>query len=127
MFLEECRVTSFDREITLSPKEFKLLELFMKNPKRVWSRDLILEKIWEIDFIGDTKTVDVHVRYLTCTSTVLVSPIKSISHIFSSIKSLDHTLLGFFINNSNNLNSFGDNVISLSKEVTLHSSKNIFI
>jgi two-component system phosphate regulon response regulator PhoB len=63
MFLEECRVTSFDREITLSPKEFKLLELFMKNPKRVWSRDLILEKIWEIDFIGDTKTVDVHVRW----------------------------------------------------------------
>ena len=64
MFLEECRVTSFDKEITLSPKEFKLLELFMKNPKRVWSRDLILEKIWEIDFIGDTKTVDVHVRWL---------------------------------------------------------------
>jgi len=64
MFLEECRVTSFDREITLSPKEFKLLELFMKSPKRVWSRDLILEKIWEIGFIGDTKTVDVHVRWL---------------------------------------------------------------
>ena len=64
MFLEECRVTSFDREITLSPKEFKLLELFMENPKRVWSRDLILEKIWAIDFIGDTKTVDVHVRWL---------------------------------------------------------------
>ena len=64
MCLEECRVTSFDREITLSPKEFKLLELFLKNPKRVWSRDLILEKIWEIDFIGDTKTVDVHVRWL---------------------------------------------------------------
>ncbi len=64
MFLEECRVTSFDKEITLSPKEFKLLELFLQNPKRVWSRDLILEKIWEIDFIGDTKTVDVHVRWL---------------------------------------------------------------
>tara|TARA_A100000164_G_scaffold278124_1_gene250240 strand:- start:412 stop:1137 length:726 start_codon:yes stop_codon:yes gene_type:complete len=64
MYLEECKVTSFEREITLSPKEFKLLELFMKNPKRVWSRDLILEEIWEIDFIGDTKTVDVHVRWL---------------------------------------------------------------
>ena len=64
MYLEECKVTSFEQEITLSPKEFKLLELFMKNPKRVWSRDLILEKIWEIDFIGDTKTVDVHVRWL---------------------------------------------------------------
>ena len=64
MYVEECKVTSFEREITLSPKEFKLLELFMKNPKRVWSRDLILEEIWEIDFIGDTKTVDVHVRWL---------------------------------------------------------------
>ncbi|MDC3041332.1 response regulator transcription factor [Prochlorococcus sp. AH-736-B08] len=64
IFLEECRVTAFDREVTLSPKEFKLLELFMKSPKRVWSRDLILEKIWEIDFIGGTKTVDVHVRWL---------------------------------------------------------------
>ena len=64
MFTEECRVTSFDQEIILSPKEFKLLELFIKNPKRVWSRDLILEKIWAIDFIGDTKTVDVHVRWL---------------------------------------------------------------
>ena len=51
MFLEECRVTSFDREITLSPKEFKLLELFMKNPKRVWSRDLILEKIWKLTLL----------------------------------------------------------------------------
>ena len=38
--------------------------VFLKSPKRVWSRDLILEKIWEIDFIGDTKTVDVHVRWL---------------------------------------------------------------
>jgi len=63
-FYEANKALIFDREITLSPKEFKLLELFMKNPKRVWSRDLILEKIWEIDFIGDTKTVDVHVRWL---------------------------------------------------------------
>ena len=41
-----------------------VIKVFMKSPKRVWSRDLILEKIWEIDFIGDTKTVDVHVRWL---------------------------------------------------------------
>ena len=73
MFLEECRVTSFDKEITLSPKEFKLLELFLKNPKRVWSRDLILEKIWEIDFIGDTKTVDVPVSYTHLTLPTIYS------------------------------------------------------
>ena len=36
----------------------------MRNPKRVWSRDQLLERIWGIDFIGDTKTVDVHIRWL---------------------------------------------------------------
>ena len=34
------------------------------DPKRVWSRDQLLEKIWGVDFIGDTKTVDVHIRWL---------------------------------------------------------------
>ena len=62
--LSEMQAFRNDQLIKLGPKEFKLLELFMKSPKRVWSRDLILEKIWEIDFIGDTKTVDVHVRWL---------------------------------------------------------------
>ena len=51
-------------DLTLSPKEYKILELFIQNPKRVWSRDQLLEKIWGVDFIGDTKTVDVHIRWL---------------------------------------------------------------
>ena len=52
------------KNLTLSPKEYKILELFIQNPKRVWSRDQLLEKIWGVDFIGDTKTVDVHIRWL---------------------------------------------------------------
>ncbi|MDA9149665.1 helix-turn-helix domain-containing protein, partial [Synechococcus sp. AH-229-G18] len=48
----------------LSPKEFKLLELFMQHPKRVWSRDELLDQIWGVDYIGDKKTVDVHIRWL---------------------------------------------------------------
>lgn len=60
----ECRVTVCDQEVNLSPKEFKMLELFMGNPRRVWSRDQLIERVWEPDFMGDSKTVDVHVRWL---------------------------------------------------------------
>ena len=45
-------------------RDRKILELLMRNPKRVWSRDQLLEQIWGIDFVGDTKTVDVHIRWL---------------------------------------------------------------
>ena len=64
LFPNECRVTRDGTDLTLSPKEYKILELFIQNPKRVWSRDQLLEKIWGVDFIGDTKTVDVHIRWL---------------------------------------------------------------
>jgi len=61
---EECRVTVRTQAVDLSPKEFRLLELFMRNPRRVWSRDQLLERVWGPDFMGDSKTVDVHVRWL---------------------------------------------------------------
>lgn len=64
LYPEECRVTRDGIEISLSPKEYRLLELFMQNPKRVWSRDKLLENIWGHDYFGDTKTVDVHIRWL---------------------------------------------------------------
>ncbi len=64
LFPEECRVTICDEEINLSPKEFKLLELFISSPRRVWSREQLIEQVWGPDFLGDTKTVDVHIRWL---------------------------------------------------------------
>jgi two-component system, OmpR family, phosphate regulon response regulator PhoB len=64
MYPEECRVIVREVEVNLSPKEFKLLELFLRHPKRVWSRDQLLERVWGHDFIGDSKTVDVHIRWL---------------------------------------------------------------
>ncbi len=64
LYPQECRVTVRGEEANLSPKEFRLLELFMRHPRRVWSREQLLEKIWGIDFIGDSKTVDVHIRWL---------------------------------------------------------------
>ena len=64
LYQEECRVTRDGLDVNLSPKEYRLLELFMLNPRRVWSRDKLLENVWSIDYIGDSKTVDVHIRWL---------------------------------------------------------------
>lgn len=64
LYTQECRVTLAGEEINLSPKEFRILELFMRYPRRVWPREQLLEKIWGIDYIGDSKTVDVHIRWL---------------------------------------------------------------
>jgi len=64
LFPEQCRVKVRGEEITVSPKEFKLLELFISSPKRVWSREQLIEHVWGPDFLGDTKTVDVHIRWL---------------------------------------------------------------
>jgi len=61
---KECRVFLGEKEINLSPKEFKILELLMSQPKRVWSRDQIIDQVWGYDFMGDNKTVDVHIRWL---------------------------------------------------------------
>jgi two-component system phosphate regulon response regulator PhoB len=64
LFLQECRVIVRGDEVNLSPKEFRLLELFMSYPRRVWSREQLIEQVWGPDFLGDTKTVDVHIRWL---------------------------------------------------------------
>jgi two-component system, OmpR family, phosphate regulon response regulator PhoB len=64
LFPQECRVTVRGIEANLSPKEYRLLELFMSYPRRVWSREQLIEQVWGGDFLGDTKTVDVHIRWL---------------------------------------------------------------
>lgn len=64
LYLQEYRVTLEGREVNLSPKEFSLLELFMNNPRRVFSREQLLEQIWGMSYLGDSKTVDVHIRWL---------------------------------------------------------------
>ena len=64
LFPDQCRVVVRGQEISLSPKEFLLLDLFMSYPLRVWDRQQLIENVWGIDFLGDTKTVDVHIRWL---------------------------------------------------------------
>lgn len=53
-----------DREIGLTAKEFEVLELLMKNPNKVYSRESLLQLVWGTDYPGDVRTVDVHIRRL---------------------------------------------------------------
>jgi len=55
------RVTVGDREVQLAPREFELLRMLMANRGVVLSRETLLEKVWGYDYVGDTRTVDVHV------------------------------------------------------------------
>lgn len=52
------------REIPLTMKEYDLLHLLVTHPGQVLSRDVLLEKVWGYDFVGDSRTVDVHIRWL---------------------------------------------------------------
>ena len=53
-----------DNKLDLSLKEFELLLLLIKHPGRVYSRDELLNLIWGIDYDGENRTVDVHIRAL---------------------------------------------------------------
>ena len=57
-------VTRDDKEISLTPKELKLLEYMMQNPERVLSRTEIAEQVWETTFDTGTNFIDVYINYL---------------------------------------------------------------
>ena len=58
------RVNSGSKERRLNPKEFELLKIFMRSPGRVLSRRFLMKKVWKTDYVGDTRTLDVHIRWL---------------------------------------------------------------
>ncbi len=58
------RATLDGVELLLSPKEFSLLAELVRNKGAVLSRDLLLTRVWGFDYYGDTRTVDVHIRWL---------------------------------------------------------------
>ncbi len=61
---EDRRLTIGGREINLTSKEFDVLELLVRNPNKVYSREKLLELVWGSDYPGDERTVDVHIRRL---------------------------------------------------------------
>ncbi len=53
-----------EEKLELTPKEFELLRLMASNQGKVFTREVLLEKVWGYEYSGDTRTVDVHIRHL---------------------------------------------------------------
>src|SRR5205085_8728289 len=58
------RVTRGVGIVELTQREFDMLELFLSHPRQVFSRDIILNRVWGYDYLGDTNVIDVHIRHL---------------------------------------------------------------
>lgn len=61
---EKHEIMKNDEKVELTLKEFELLEILIKNKGRVMTRDFLLDKIWGYEYIGESRTVDVHIRHL---------------------------------------------------------------
>lgn len=57
-------VTYMDKNVDMPPKELELLNFLAKNPNRVFTREQLLDNIWGYEYVGDTRTVDVHIKRL---------------------------------------------------------------
>lgn len=77
-------------EIDLRPREFDLLAFLAARPGRVYSRDQLLQEVWGFDYSGDTRTVDVHVRWLRMkieqdpSSPVRLQTVRGVGYRFSA-------------------------------------------
>ena len=76
---DAAREAAFDgRALTLTAREFDLLRFFARNPGRVLAREELLRKVWGYDYLGETRTVDVHVRRLRQKLGVEPPPIETV-------------------------------------------------
>lgn len=60
--IDEHTVTIDGERITLTYKEFELLRLFLSHPGMAFTRDQLFNEVWGMDYCGDTRTVDMHIR-----------------------------------------------------------------
>ena len=62
--LNERAVTAGGERISLTYKEFELLRLFLSRPGQVFTREQLLADVWETEYAGETRTVDMHIKTL---------------------------------------------------------------
>ncbi len=82
-------VTAMGRPVDLTYKEFELLRLLMKNRGIVISRDVIMERVWDSSFEGESRTIDVHVRTLRAKlgeSGALIKTIRNVGYMADAAK-----------------------------------------
>ncbi|MBR0575558.1 response regulator transcription factor [Proteiniclasticum sp. BAD-10] len=61
---DKHQVTKNNEKVELTLKEYELLEILIRNKGKVLKRDMLLDKIWGYEYVGETRTVDVHIRHL---------------------------------------------------------------
>jgi len=89
---ERHEVTLRGRLITMPLKEFELLELLLVNAGRVLTRDTLIDRVWGAHYVGDTKTLDVHVKRLRCkieddpAAPTRITTIRGLGYKFESVK-----------------------------------------
>ena len=75
--------------VTMPLREFELLELFLRNPDRVLTRGQIIDRVWGADYVGDTKTLDVHVKRIR--AKVEVEP--GVPRLLTTVRGLGYKLV----------------------------------
>ena len=64
LILKDMMFLIDDVKVDLTLKEFELLQILIKNKGKILQRETLLDKIWGYEYIGETRTVDVHIRYI---------------------------------------------------------------
>ena len=62
--LEKQKLTRGSKTFSLTPKEFGLLKTLMERPGQIVTRKVLMKQVWETEYMGDTRTLDVHIRWL---------------------------------------------------------------
>ncbi|HVC14388.1 MAG TPA: response regulator transcription factor [Acidimicrobiales bacterium] len=89
--LDTRRVFVRGEEVPLRRKEFELLTLLVENAGRVLTRDVLIDRVWGADYIGDTKTLDVHVKRLRSrieadpSHPVLITTVRGVGYRFDAV------------------------------------------
>ena len=93
MDLDARRCFVNNEEVKLRKKEFALLRLFLENPGRVLTREVLIDRVWGSDYVGDTKTLDVHIKRLRTSievdpkSPVHITTVRGVGYRFEITKS----------------------------------------
>ena len=88
---DQRRVFVRGEEVHLRRKEFELLRLLVENAGRVLTRDVLIDRVWGTDYIGDTKTLDVHIKRLRSrieadpSVPVLITTVRGVGYRFASL------------------------------------------
>ncbi len=86
--LDRRQVIAHGRETTLTPKVALLLSQFVQRPGETLSRKQLMEAVWDTDFMGDTRTLDVHIRMIRCA--IELDPSKP--HILKTVRGVGYRL-----------------------------------